>query len=406
MKRNYIVKLLLLFLFAVTVTACKRKSGQHDAAVATNTEDTSLTSLLKPANAQVLARSPLIQAKRGSRLYVREVQGRISYDTRNQVVLASRVAGRIEKLYIKYNYQRVKKGQLIMELYAPDLAAAQRELLLIQQHGDEAGMLEPAKRRLQLLGMDMAQINRVLRTGQVSYRIPVYSNATGFILEKGLSLPDVSATPTAATSGNTGGGGMSGMDNSAAARPMAATSGPSAPQNTPVLLREGQYLNAGQQVFSIYQTGDLLAEFSLTPDVASKINKKEKVLIQRLADASSSISGRIGMIQPVLNAGENFVLARVYLQKSGLKPGELVTGKFPFLAQDSYWLPQAAVLSLGNESVVFKKEGKVFIPTKVKTGVLQNKEVQVLDEIGDWQLAANAQYLVDSESFIRTAKNQ
>ena len=404
MKRNYIVKLLLLLLFAVSVAACKRKSGQqHDAAAATSAEDTSVTSLLKPANAQVLARTPLIQAKKGSRLYVREVQGRISYDTRNQVVLASRVAGRIEKLYIKYNYQAVKKGQLIMELYAPDLAAAQRELLLIQQHGNEAGMLEPAKRRLQLLGMDMAQINKVLRTGQVAYRIPVYSNATGFILEKGMSLPDISAT---ATAGNAGGGGMSGMDNNAAATPMPSTSGQSAQQNTPVLLREGQYLNAGQQVFSIYQTGNLLAEFSLTPDVASKINKKEKVLIQRLADASTSISGRIGMIQPVLNAGENFVLARVYLQKSGLQPGELVTGKFPFLARDSYWLPQAAVLSLGNETVVFKKEGKVFIPTKVKTGVLQNKEVQVLDEIGDWQLAANAQYLVDSESFIRTAKNQ
>jgi Cu(I)/Ag(I) efflux system membrane fusion protein len=399
MKRNYIAKLLLLLL-TVFVAACKRKTGQHDASPATNPSDTSLTSLLKPANEQVLARTALIKAKRGSRLYVREVQGRIGYDTRNQVALASRVAGRIEKLYVKYNYQAVKKGQLIMELYSPDLAAAQRELLLIQQHGNESGMLEPAKRRLQLLGMDMAQINGVLRSGQIAYRIPVYSNATGFILEKGLGLPEVTTTTISSS-----GGGMSAMGNDAAV-PRPVASGQSAPQNTPVLLREGQYLNAGQQVFSIYQTGALLAEFSLTPDVASKVNRKEKVLIQRVADPSSSISGRIGMIQPVLNAGENFVSARVYLQKTGLKPGELVTGKFPFLAQDSYWLPQAAVLSLGNESVVFKKEGKVFIPTKVKTGLLQNQEVQVLDEIGDWQLALNAQYLVDSESFIRTAKNQ
>jgi len=399
MKRNYIAKLLLLLL-TVFVAACKPKTGRHDASPATNPSDTSLTSLLKPANEQVLARTALIKAKRGSRLYVREVQGRIGYDTRNQVALASRVAGRIEKLYVKYNYQAVKKGQLIMELYSPDLAAAQRELLLIQQHGNESGMLEPAKRRLQLLGMDMAQINWVLRSGQIAYRIPVYSSATGFILEKGLGLPEVTTTTISAS-----GDGMSAMGNDASV-PRPAASGQSAPQNTPVLLREGQYLNAGQQVFSIYQTGALLAEFSLTPDVASKVNRKEKVLIQRVADPSSSISGRIGMIQPVLNAGENFVSARVYLQKTGLKPGELVTGKFPFLAQDSYWLPQAAVLSLGNESVVFKKEGKVFIPTKVKTGLLQNQEVQVLDEIGDWQLALNAQYLVDSESFIRTAKNQ
>lgn len=402
MRRNYIARLMLVFLFAVAVSGCKRKVNQHAAEPAPMPADSALAAIIKPANEQVLAGAALIQAKPGSRLYVREVQGRISYDTRNQLALASRVAGRIEKLYIKYNYQPVKKGQLIMEIYSPDLAAAQRELLLIQQHGNEAGMLEPAKRRLQLLGMEMAQIERVLRSGQVSYRIRVYSNATGYILEKGAALPDAGSTPVAPAPA---GGAMSGMGAAAAAGMPPEGSGV-AQQTTPVLLREGQYLNAGQQVFSIYRTGDLLAEFSLAPDVASKINRQEKVLIHRVADPSASISGRIGMIQPVLNAGENFVQARVYLQQSGLKPGELVTGKFPFLAKGGFWLPQAAVLSLGNETVVFKKEGKVFIPTRVKTGVVQNGEVQVLDEIGSWQLAANAQYLVDSESFIKTAKTQ
>lgn len=403
MRRNYIVRLMLVFLFAVAVSGCKRKVNQHAAEPAPMPADSALAAIIKPANEQVLAGAALIQAKPGSRLYVREVQGRISYDTRNQLALASRVAGRIEKLYIKYNYQPVKKGQLIMEIYSPDLAAAQRELLLIQQHGNEAGMLEPAKRRLQLLGMEMAQIERVLRSGQVSYRIPVYSNATGYILEKAAALLDAGSTP--ATAAADASGAISGMGATAAAGMPTEGSGV-AQQTTPVLLREGQYLNAGQQVFSIYRTGDLLAEFSLAPDVASKINRQEKVLIHRVADPSASISGRIGMIQPVLNAGENFVQARVYLQQSGLKPGELVTGKFPFMAKGGFWLPQAAVLSLGNETIVFKKEGKVFIPTSVKTGVVQNGEVQVLDEIGAWHLAANAQYLVDSESFINTAKTQ
>jgi hypothetical protein len=402
MRRNYIAKLMLVVLFAVVVSGCRRKVNQHAAEPAPMPADSSIAAIIKPANEQVLAGAALIQAKPGSRLYVREVQGRISYDARNQLALASRVAGRIEKLYIKYNYQPVKKGQLIMEIYSPDLAAAQRELLLIQQHGNDAGMLEPAKRRLQLLGMETAQIERVLRSGQVSYRIPVYSNATGYILEKGAALPDAGSTPAAAPAA---GGAMSGMGNTTAAG-MPTETGQGPAQTTPVLLREGQYLNAGQQVFSIYRAGDLLAEFSLAPDVASKINRQEKVLIHRVADPSAFIAGRIGMIQPVLNAGESFVQARVYLQQSGLKPGELVTGKFPFLAKGGFWLPQAAVLSLGNETVVFKKEGKVFIPTSVKTGVVQNGEIQVLDEIGAWHLAANAQYLVDSESFIKTAKTQ
>lgn len=399
MRRNYIVRILLLFLVAVTVFGCKPKTAQHQEAAVL--ADTALAEVINPANAQVLARTPVIRAKKGSRLYVREVQGRVTYDVRNQLALASRVGGRIEQLYIKYNYQPVEKGQLIMEIYSPDLAAAQRELLLIQQHGDEAGMLEPAKRRLLLLGMDMAQINRVLRTGKVAYRIPVYSPASGFILEKNAASAGAAASNAVMSTTGT----MSGMENTEPAPVVAGTNTP-VQQNTPVLLREGQYLNAGQQVFTIYRTSDLLAEFSLSPDVAAQLNRKEKVLIQRLADASTSISGKIGMIQPVLNAGENFVLARVYLQQSELKPGELVTGQFPFLAQNSYWVPQDAVVSLGNEKVVFRKEGKVFVPVRVRTGVVQGGEMQVFDDIGEWALAANAQYLVDSESFIKTAKTQ
>jgi len=151
---------------------------------------------------------PVIQAKKGSRLFVQEVQGRREYDTRNQLALASRVSGRIEKLYVKVNYQPVKKGQLIMEIYSPDLAAAQRELLLIQQHGDAEGMLEPAKRRLLLLGMEMGQINKVLGTGQVAYRIPVYSNAEGFILEQSATTAALTPPQSAGAAAADGMGGM------------------------------------------------------------------------------------------------------------------------------------------------------------------------------------------------------
>ncbi len=45
-------------------------------------------------------------------------------------------------------------------------------------------MLQKAKQRLLLLGMQDAQIKNLLNTGEILYRIPVYSNASGYILEK------------------------------------------------------------------------------------------------------------------------------------------------------------------------------------------------------------------------------
>lgn len=402
MKKNYIVRLLLFLTIGVAVAACQNKSEEQGSGAPKHAQrDTSLNYLLKPVNEQVIARIPLIRAKEGSSIFIREVQGSVAYDTRNQINLASRVSGRIEKLYIKYNYQPVKKGQLIMEVYSPDLAAAQRELLLIQQSGNEDGMLEPAKQRLMLLGMDPAQISKVLRTGQISYRIPVYSNATGFILEKqAAAIAAQAPTPMPSTAASTGMDDMaSGGAGSGAASQTAAS-----PVSSAVLLREGQYLSAGQNIFTIYRTGDLVAEFSLTPDVAAKVDKQAKVLIQRTANKEQALSGKIGLIQPVFNAGENFVIARVYLQKSGLQPGELVTGQIPFLAEKGLWLPKEAVVSIGNQSVVLKKEGKVFIPKTVKTGITQNNQIQVFEELSGWDLAKNAYYLIDSESFIKTAK--
>ena len=400
MKRNYIVRLLLFLTIGVSLAACQRNHKETAAnKPAHPVRDTSLNYLLKPVNEQVIARIPLIRAQQGSSIYMREVQGRVTYDTRNQITLASRVSGRIEKLHIKYNYQPVKKGQLIMEIYSPDLAAAQRELLLIQQSGDEDGMLQSAKQRLMLLGMDQRQISKVLRTGQIAYTIPVYSNATGFILEKQAENAVPPPAPMSSSAANTG---MDNMASGGTQQSMQSGQKAATEVNSAVLIREGQYLNAGQNIFTIYRTGDLVVEFSLPPTMVSQLDKQAKVLIQRTANKEQTLTGKIGLIQPVFNAGENFVIARVYLKGSGLQPGELVTGQIPFVTEKGLWLPKEAVVSTGNQSVVFKKEGRVFIPRTVKTGITQNNQIQVFGELSEWDLAKNAYYLIDSESFIKT----
>ncbi len=371
MKKSYIVRLFLMLMMAITMVACQQQNNPAESKEIKHAEsDTSLTYLLKPVNERVIASIPLIRAQESSSVFIQEVQGRITYDTRYELNLASRVAGRIEKLYVKYNYQPIKKGELLMEIYAPDLAAAQRELLLIQASGNIDGMLGSAKQRLLLLGMNSAQIERILRTGKIYNNIPVYSQAAGFIMEKGIA--------------------ENGGSNDGSA----------------LLIREGQYLTAGQNIFTIYRAGNLIAEFSLRPEVVSKIDKKTDVLIQRTANKAQTLTGKIGMVQPVFNAGENFALVRIYLKNSGLQPGEFVTGQIPLLSKKALWLPKEAVVSIGNESVVFKKEGRVFIPKTIKTGITQNKQVEVPAEVEGWEVAENAYYLIDSESFIKTAQKE
>ncbi|SDJ74000.1 HlyD family secretion protein [Pedobacter sp. ok626] len=406
MRKNYIDKLLklraysfaaVLMIGVLVISACtgnkKDKNAVHEDPGVVKI-DSNLSHLLKPSNEQVVSTLPVIKADYGTKIFTEEAQGIINYDTRNQNSVASRVSGRIERLLIKYNYQPVKKGQLIMEIYSPDLAAAQQELLFLKRSETDLTLLERAKQRLTLLGMSASGINQVLKTGKVNYRIPVYSNADGYILEK-----SVAATPGAAPSASAAGGeGMSGMGTPSSAS-VAPT--PAAPVSTPVMLREGQYVSAGQSLFTIYNADKLVAEFSLKPSLASLVKRGDKFVFYKTADKSTIQTASIGMIQPVFKDGENFTIARVYLNKPNFRVGELLTARIPVLLAASWWLPESAVLSLGSKTLVFKKEGNVVLPKSVKAGVTIAGMVQIKEDISNWEISQNAAYLVDSESFIK-----
>ena len=361
--------------------------------------DSSIARLTKPVNAQVIATIPAISPETGTRIYASEVNGVITYDTRNQTSISSRVGGRVERLTIKYNYQPVKKGQLIMEVYSPDLAAAQRELLFVAHSSPD--MLPGARQRLQLLGMQPVQIDQVLRTGNILYRIPVYSNSDGYILEKSAAnTAAASGAMAPATASAAGGDGMGGMG--AGASTAAATPAPTPPAATPVLLREGQYVSAGQSLFTIYQAKALVAEFAFPSQLASRIKLGQQLLFFPTSDDNAMQSGTIGLIEPVFREGVNFTLARVYLKDDHFQVGQLLYANVPIVYTDGWWLPKKAVWRLGNKSILFRKDKDVYVPVVVETGVVAKDMIQVITKIGDWKVASNASYLVDSESFIKT----
>lgn len=378
MKKKSIVRslwIICLVFFAVSICKQKVDHGDSHEDPYVLEIDSSLAVLLKPTNREVISSIPTVRAESGAALFSVEVPGQITYDSRNQTDLATRVSGRIERLYVKYNYQPIKKGQLIMEIYSPDLAAAQRELLLISASDGKGDLLQRAKQRLLLLGMSVAQIEKVMNTGKVNYSIPVFSNASGFILEKSVS----SNSNSLINNVNTDDMSMNTSD---------------------VLLREGQYVNAGQALFSIYKTGSLLAEFSIQPHLSKYVKTGTSLLIQ-LKDSENMIKEKIGLIEPSIKNGESFSLARVYLKNTSLYPGQLVKAHIPILIDEGWWLPKESVWQSGINSIVFKKENGVFVPKTINTGITMNGRVQIMEDISGWEMASNAYYLVDSESFIR-----
>lgn len=373
-------------------------SSSHELSV-----DSSLLPLLKPVNEQVISTMPAITAESGTKIYSVPVQGIVTFDARKQVSISSRVAGRIEKMVVKYNYQPINKGQLIMEIYSPDLAAAQRELIYISRNDNDAGLLQKAKQRLSLLGMQPAQIAQVIKSGKPLYRVPVYSSVNGYIVEKNASANTASSGIAMPSSAASSSGGMDGMSGSASTTTTVTTQ--PATGQTPVLIREGQYVSAGETLFTIYQANNMVAEFSVAPSLAPEIKQGQKLVFHTVANPNDVKTGTIGLIEPTQGNSENFTVARVYLSNTDLQPGQLLTANIPLVKTGAYWLPEKAVLQLGRKSVVFKKEKNVYVPKEVQTGIRANGMVQITDDISDWRVAKNASFLVDSESFIRLNSN-
>lgn len=361
--------------------------------------DSILRPLLKATNKQVISDIPTVRPQTGTRIVTLSVQGKVAYDTRQQVSVSSRVAGRIERVGIRYNFQPVRKGQLLMEIYSPELAAAQRELMYIHQQDNNPALRQGVRQKLRLLGMTNAQIDKVIQSGKPLYRVPVYSPAGGYIVDQSvLAAPATEPFAPAAGGAASGGMGMNGMGSAPSAP---STPAPQVSKNTAVLIREGQYVNAGEAVFTIYKASGLVADFYLDPALAQEVKRGQKVLYTPLTGATDLQPGFIGLVEPVQRGGDNFAIARMYLRQSTLYPGQLLRAEIPVVKDKGAWLPQSAVVGLGASSVIFKKEGAVFEPKHVQTGLRAEGLVHVLDDIAGWRVARSASYLVDSESFIR-----
>lgn len=350
----------------VLAVACKQPGdmkGHQHIATYSSTVDTGIAHLIRPVNEEILSRVPVLTPSRESKEFTVKVQGVVSYDTRENASLSARVSGRIEKLYVKYNYQPVQKGQLVLTIYAPDLVAAQRELILLVKSHAEDNLIQSAEQRLRLLGMGETLVTTIARTGNPVYSIPVYANASGYILEQ------------------------------------------SAPANSTIATLEGQYVTAGQTLFTIYTNQSLVADFSFNPSQAASIAKGKQLLYYPSSNPNLSYTGKIGLIRPLFVSGQNFTQARVYQVPQHLKPGQQLTAEMTIGSGSHYWLPQEAVLDMGNhQMVLFRKEGAVFAPVYIQTGIKADGQIEVLDDIGNWQVASNAYYLVDSEGFIPQTK--
>ncbi|MGI4739175.1 MAG: efflux RND transporter periplasmic adaptor subunit [Janthinobacterium lividum] len=332
--------------------------------------------------------------------------GVVEYDPRRSRAVAARVGGRIERLLVRYNYQPVRRGQKLLELYSPELVTAEQELLFVLTNdADNAPLVTGARQKLRLLGLTDSQLRDLARTRRPSYRVAMFSPYDGYVVEAALANAPLAAAAPAETASVGMAEAATGMGGA-----QAAPTPPSAPQSTRFALTEGAYVSAGQTIFQVMNTDQVWGIFQPTPAELEHLEPGQALRVVAEGTALPPRTARLDLVEPEFRAGASVAAVRVYLPNSqgALRRGQRLTGTLvpaarPVLA-GSFWLPRAAVVDLGTRQVAFVRRGGTFVPVVVQASPRTASQVQVLHGLsGTEDVAANGQYLIDSEGFVQAA---
>jgi multidrug efflux pump subunit AcrA (membrane-fusion protein) len=331
-----------------------------------------------------------------------EAQGIVTYDTRNLYTIPVRIGGRLEKVYLKYAFQSVKKGQKVADIYSPELLTAQRELLfLLENDSQNESLIKGAKERLLLLGASDSQINALIQRKEPQSTFSIYSPYDGYVISENQQIP--AAPITRASASTTSSGGMNdGMGGASSSSTMSGSATAAFAQES--LIREGSYVTSGQTLFKVVNTSALRVELNLPSGAASGIKKGSAVALD--FGNGDEQNATVDFIQPFFNEGQEFLTIRVYTKHSEkLHIGHLVKARLESASIEALWVPKESVLDLGVDNIVFVEDRKVLKPKKVVVGARTENAIEIKQGLSSSdKIAANAQYLVDSESFIKTQK--
>ncbi|WP_404830517.1 efflux RND transporter periplasmic adaptor subunit [Shewanella colwelliana] len=273
----------------------------------------------------------------------------------------TRVNGWIESLMVHNVGQQVKKGQLLYELYSPELINAQDDYMqakdyLKQDKVRGESLLRKARLRLELLGVTSATIKQLERTGETIYRVPFYAEQDGFVSQ--------------------------------------------------LSVRHGMYVQPGDTLFEIVDLSSVWVIADVFENEQSWLETGRPVEVTSAAQGLFDLASSIDYIYPELDPVSRAMRVRIKLENADklLKPGTLVDVKlFGGPKRGVLTVPTEALILTGRENrVVVQRDDNRFTSVTVKVGMIAQGKAEIIEglQAGD-KVIVSGQFLLDSEASIQ-----
>ncbi|MGB5831943.1 MAG: efflux RND transporter periplasmic adaptor subunit [Thiohalocapsa sp.] len=409
--RSFVVRFSLTVIFAAGLTACDEQSGTASDAMFDAADDTALEHAVKhlnptyvcPMHPQIVKGEPgtcpicgmdLVEKKldpmEGKRLQVSlrpevvqtlgvrtarverstlwkyiNTLGRIVYDETRVAHVHPRADGWIESLELRAEGEPVTRGQLLAELYAPDILSAQVDFLLSRGsdgQGKRRISADKARNILRLLDVPDDIIRDIERSGEPRNRIPVRAPIDGIV--------------------------------------------------TRMTARDGMYVTASSEMFSIADLSRVWVMVDIYEHQIDWLATGLKAEMTVPARPGRTWEGQVDYLYPELDPQTRTLKVRLVFDNPGLvlKPNmfaDVVIYGGP--ARDVLKIPAEALIVTGvRESVVTVLESDGgndrFQPVDVVTGMQRGGEVEVLSGLAEGdEIVTSGQFLIDSESSLQAS---
>lgn len=296
--------------------------------------------------------APVTRGGQATRL---DAVGTVSADERRSFSVESRAAGWVERLMVRGVGERVARGAPLAAVYAPELVAAQEELLLARAGGD-ATLVEAARARLSRLGMADAEVQAVLAEGKAHRQVALVAPTAGVVIE--------------------------------------------------LAAREGMQAAPGLPLFKV---ADLARVWVLVevPEAQASMLRVGRVANARFAALPrATYTGRVEFVEADLQAATRTVRARIGFDNPR---GELLPGMYAAVgladegSREALRIPSEAVIRTGTRSVVILAEGAGrFRPAEVVLGAEHDGVIEILSGLEEGEtVVVSGQFLIDSEANLR-----
>ncbi len=279
-----------------------------------------------------------------------------------------KVDGFVEKIYVDFVGQSVRKGRPLFSIYSPSLLAAQNEYLLALQTAeslakggplseDGAALVAAARRRLELWDVPASEIERLARTRKSEKSLTMVSPISGVVTAKNVV--------------------------------------------------QGARVNPGEAPYEVTDLGMVWVMADAYESDLARIRVGMKASLTLPAYPDRSFSGKVAFIDPLLDPKTRTTKVHLHFANPAgeLKPEMFGEATLQGTEKPGLRIPSDAVLRAGTKDVVFlvRGDGK-FEPQVVGLGAKNGDDVEVKSGLSEGQqVVTRANFLIDSESQLRAS---